>query len=135
MPKRLVEQGRINFPLPGAAQQYEALSEDGKEAFLFDVNRKGRMKLSKCTYQERYAVVEILLRLDLDGPTHENPDGAEIPCPHVHVYKEGFADKWAYLLPAGVFTNTADLVRTFLDFLLYCNVRKIPDTLPGLGLT
>ena len=87
---------------------------------------------TKCTYQERYAVVEVLVRLDLDGPPHENPDGAVLPCPHLHLYKEGFADKWAYPLPAGAFADTTNLTKTFLDFLKYCNVQNIPVTVPGL---
>lgn len=132
MAKKFVDQARIEFPLPGQAQQFEAVSEDGHEAFVFDVNRKGKIKLTKCTYQERYAVVEVLLRLDIDGPPHENPDGAEVPCPHLHVYKEGFGDKWANSLPAGVFSDTSNLVTTFREFLGYCNVRSIPETLPGL---
>lgn len=96
------------------------------------MNRKGRLKLSKCTYQERYAVVEILVRLDVDGPPHVNPDGADVPCPHIHLYREGFADKWAYALPTGVFSNTSKLELTFVEFLGYCKVESIPDTLMAL---
>ncbi len=132
MVKSFVDHSTIEFPFPGQAKQFEARSEDGHEVFIFDVNRKGKIKLSKCTYQERYAVVEILVRLDLDGPPHENPDGADVPCPHLHLYKEGFADKWAYSLPTGVFSDPSDLVTTFREFLQYCNVHNIPETLPGL---
>jgi hypothetical protein len=35
------------------------------------------------------------MRLDLDGPPHRNPDDEEIPWPHLHVYREGYGDKWA----------------------------------------
>ncbi len=132
MRKNLVDLSTIEFPLPGQAKQLEAISEDGHEAFLFDVNRKGKIKLSKCTYQERYAVVEILLRLDLDGPPHENPDGTLVTCPHLHVYREGYGTKWAYAPPAGAFSDITNLVRTFLDFLAYCNVQNRPTALPGL---
>jgi hypothetical protein len=125
MPKRLVDPAPVRFPIAGNSVQLEAKSQDGREAFMFDVNRKGKIKLSKCTYQERYAVVELLLRLDLDGPPHENPDGAEVPCPHLHVYREGFGDKWAIPVPSD-FTDTTDLVRTLQDFLRYCNVDDIP---------
>jgi hypothetical protein len=113
-------------------KQLEVKSEDGREAFIIDVNRKGKIKISKCTYQERYQSIEILLRLDIDGPTHENPDGAEVPCPHLHIYKEGFAAKWAHALPAGEFTDTSDLASTLKDFLRYCKVRDIPDVQRGV---
>lgn len=125
MRKRLVDAAPIRFPIAGSSVQLDAKSQDGRESFLFDVNRKGRIKLSKCTYQERYALVEILLRLDLDGPPHENPDGTEVPCPHLHVYREGFGVRWAYAIPAD-FTDTADLVKTLLEFLRYCRVDDIP---------
>ncbi len=126
MVKRLVDQTTILFPWPGELRQLEVKSEDGREFFQIDVNRKGTVKVSKCTYQERYKVIEILVRLDVDGPPHDNPDGTEVPCPHLHVYRESFADKLAYPLPAGRFTDTADLITTLREFLEYCNVQDIP---------
>ena len=130
MVKQLLEMLPIHFPLSGELLQLELKSEDGRESFTVDVNRRGKIKLSKCTYQERYAVVEILLRLDIDGPTHENPDGVEVPTPHLHIYREGFADKWAIPAPAE-FTNTSDLVKTLREFLRYCNVSEIPAIQAG----
>ena len=132
MMKRFVDQTTIQFPLPGEIKQFDVKSEDGRESFLIDVNRKGKIKVSKCTYQERYRMIEILLRLDVDGPPHDNPDGTEVPCPHLHIYKEGFADKWAYALPKDQFTDTTDLPKTFRDFLEYCNVKNIPNIQRGV---
>lgn len=126
MEKYCVGATSIQFPASGTTAQIDVKSTDERESFLIDVNRKGRIRLSKCTYQERYAVVEILLRLDVGGPPHENPDGIVISCPHLHVYKEGFGTKWAYALPAG-FTDTTDLVRTLIEFLTHCNVKDIPQ--------
>ena len=130
--KVLVERGPVDFPPAGTSKQIEAKSEDGREAFLIDVNRRGKIKISKCTFQERYQVIDILIRLDIDGPTHENPDGVEVPCPHLHIYKEGFAEKWAYPLQPSDFTDTGDLAKTLKEFLRYCRVRDIPDVQGGL---
>jgi hypothetical protein len=69
--------------------------------------------------------VEILLRLDIDGPPHVNPDGVEVPSPHLHVYREGYGDKWAEPAPAD-FSDTSNLPRTLEDFLKYCKVERIP---------
>jgi len=102
VPKLLVASSAIQFPIAGDSIQLEAKSQNGRDTFMFDVNRKGRIKLSRCTYQERYAVVEIL------------------------VYCEGYGDKWAYSVPPD-FTNTTDLVRTLQDFLGYCRVDSIPS--------
>lgn len=123
--KLLENGGAIEFPAANTKQQLDVRSVDGLEGFLIDINRRGQIKISKCTYQERYNVIEILLRLDVDGPPHENPDGVEIPCPHLHIYREGFADKWAYPVPAE-FTDTGDLVLTLKEFLWYCRVQNIP---------
>ena len=126
MAKYLVKPGEIRFPLAGDSLQLELRSEDEREAFLIDVNRRGKIKFTKCTYQERYEVVEILVRVDIDGPPHENPDGLFVPCPHVHVYREGFGDKWAQPLPKS-FTKPTDLVVVLRDFLKYCNVATVPE--------
>lgn len=131
MDKYLVKGGTIKFPEQDNADTYEAKSTDDKYAFLFDVNRKGRKKILKCTYLNRYAITEILLRLDIGGPDHANPDGATIPCPHLHIYKEGYADKWAYQLPPD-FTDPGDLAVTLQEFLAYCKINNIPPIIPAL---
>ncbi len=132
MPKRCADPLPIGFPLPGESLRLDLHSVDRSESFVLDVNRKGKIKLTKCTYQERYAVVEILLRLDVDGPPHENPDGVEVPSPHLHVYREGYGDKWAEPIPA-TFGDTSDLVQTLQDFMQYCNVQHIPTVQRGIA--
>src|SRR5436305_1082652 len=107
MPKYLVNGGEIQFPSGGDYLQLELRSEDEHESFLIDVNRRGKIKLTRCTYQERYAVVEVLVRVDIDGPPHENPDGTVLPCPHIHEYREGYGDKWAQPL-SSAFKNPSD---------------------------
>ena len=126
MAKVIVDKVPLTFPMADSAILVNATSTDGREHFLFDVNRKGKIKLSKCSYQNRHSIIEILLRLDIDGPPHTNPDGEFMPCPHLHVYREGFDDQWAIALPAA-FTDTTDLVQTFREFLKYCNVAPIPE--------
>src|SRR5438105_848132 len=126
MQKQLVGSQPILFPLPGGKAELPLISTDGREKFIADVNR-GRIRLTKCTYQERYNTVVILLRLDVGGPPHENPDGVVVPCPHLHVFREDAADRWAVLAPLDKFTNLADLAATLREFLTYCNVANIPQ--------
>lgn len=123
--KNIEAKSSITFPMSDDYIYIEAKSINGHDTFLFDVNRKGKIKLRKCTYQERYAQRDILLRLDIDGPTHTNPDGEEVPCPHLHTYREGYGDKWATPLPPE-FKNADNLSKTLRDFLKYANVTKIP---------
>ena len=42
--------------------------------------------------------------------------------PHLHVYREEYGDKWATVLPAGVFSDPSDVWRTFEEFLAHCNI-------------
>lgn len=62
------------------------------------------------------------MRLDLDGPPHRNPDDEVIPCPHLHIYREGYGDKWATPAPVVLYPNPADLFSTFEAFMRQCNI-------------
>jgi hypothetical protein len=97
---------------------------DKKEFFSLDLSR-GRINLKKQKYQNRAREAVVLVRLDLGSP-HRNPDGTEVGVPHIHLYKEGFADKWAYTIPDGVFKNLDDPMQILADFMTYCNVVNQP---------
>ena len=69
----------------------------------------------------------LLVRLDVAGPPHLNPDGETIEGTHIHIYREGFGDRWAY--PVRFEDNFSDLSDPFItleDFMRYCNIREIP---------
>jgi hypothetical protein len=58
----------------------------------------------------------VLVRLDLGGAPHRNRDDEEIGVPHLHLYREGFGDKWATPLPSDRFRNPADVWTTSKTF-------------------
>jgi len=127
MPKRLEQSSQLKFPSGGEKQSWKALSSISRDHFLMDVNRNG-IRLLKCTYQERYRLTEILVRVDVGVTSyHQNPDGELIRGPHVHLYREGYGDKWASLLPQDRFASPGDLVQTLRDFLEFCNVEAVPE--------
>jgi hypothetical protein len=68
----------------------------------------------------------------LGGAPHRNPDDEEIGVPHLHLYREGFGDKWAVPLPADRFRNPTDVWVTFEDFLRFCNITQPPHVERGL---
>lgn len=125
MEKHRVDDTRHNYPSSGELLTTPLSSPDKREQFLIDI-RRGRIDLLKVTHQNRARVVVVLVRLDLGGAPHRNPDGQEIPCPHLHLYREGFGDKWAVSVPPSEFKDTRDLWRTLSDFLTYCRVTKPP---------
>lgn len=98
---------------------------------MLDVTR-AQIKLTKATYQNRARQAIILMRLDLDGPPHRNPDETEVPCPHLHVYREGFGDKWAMPAPTDRYANTLDLFATCEASLLHCNITGSSKMQKGL---
>ena len=119
------------FPVPGQRLSVPLTSIDKRENFTLDVTR-ARIKLTKATYQNRARQAIILMRLDLDGPIHWNPDGVEIPCPHLHIYREGYGDKWAIPAPSDRYPDTQDLFSTFEAFMRHCNITEPPQIARGL---
>src|SRR5205085_5602469 len=105
-------------------------STDGKEHFLLDFWR-GTIRISKFKYQTRARQTTVLARLDIDGSPHTNPDGQVMAGSHLHLYREGFEDKWAFPVPGG-FTDPSDSQQTLLDFCGFCNIQAIPSTQAGL---
>jgi hypothetical protein len=131
MPKQRANEDEIHFPGLGGSMVVPLISEDHRENFWLDIGR-GRIDRLKATYQNRARVVVVLLRLDLSGPPHRNPDGQEMPCPHLHKYREGYGDRWAEPVPSEKFLNTDDLWQTLQDFMKYCNVTRPPDIQKGV---
>lgn len=118
-------------PGPGDRLSLPLLSSDGRESFLLDI-RRGRMDLRKGTYQNRARQVVVLVRLDFGGAPHRNPDGEEVPSPHLHIYREGYGDKWAFEVPSDQFTEIQNLWQTLQDFMRYCNIVDPPNILRGI---
>ena len=131
MEKQSADAQDLFFPNPGDRLTVPLTSIDKRENFTLDITR-GQIKLTKATYQNRARAAIILVRLDLDGPPHRNPDGVEIPCPHLHVYREGFADKWAVPAPIERYSNTSNLFATCEAFMEHCNITDRAKIQKGL---
>lgn len=126
-----VNDDSYDYPGTGGSLVVPLTSQDKREEFLLDIYR-GRIDLLKGTYQNRARQVIVLVRVDFGGAPHRNPDGGEVPCPHLHLYREGFGDKWAMPLPVASFPNISDLWQTLEDFMTFCNVVDRPAIVRGL---
>ena len=131
MTKVKVNDDLHDYPGTGGSLVVPLTSEDKREEFLLDIYR-GRIDLLKGTYQNRARQVFVLVRVDFGGAPHRNPDGEEVPCPHLHLYREGFGDKWAVPLPIDRFPNINDLWQTLEDFMSFCNIVEPPAIVRGL---
>jgi hypothetical protein len=101
------------------------ISLDGRERFFLDIWR-GSLNVQKYRFQERARSVYILVRVDIGGSPHTNPDGRTVPCPHIHIYREGFDDKWAFPLTEYDFSNPNDIIVTLEDFAHFCRIIELP---------
>ena len=131
MEKLRVDDARCDYPGLGGSISVPLVSRDKRETFLLDVSR-GRIDLLKGTYQNRARQVIVLVRLDFGGQPHRNPDDQEIPSPHLHVYREGYGDKWAVPVPSERFPDISDLWRLLQDFMRFCNITEPPFIEKGL---
>jgi hypothetical protein len=124
MANTFANRAAISIP-PGTNQIRGLIGSDPKERFLLDFWR-GTFRLSKIRYQTRARQVVILARLCIDGAPHTNPDGTRLLGSHLHVYREGYDDKWAQPLDAIRFPNPTDIVQTFQNFCDFCNIQDLP---------
>lgn len=134
--KRIEHHSIFDLPLKGFDKKLDLKSYN--HYFLIDINRKGRKK-PQFTLQLRNKSYKDypLLRLDIIGPPHRNPEGnfpyagEIIPCPHIHIAEEKYAAKRAYPLNdkyAKIYLTDdqlLDLVEILKVFLTYCNVANI----------
>lgn len=131
MEKHRVDDTAYDYPSLGGSLRVPLQSTDRREAFVLDITRS-QINLAKGTYQNRSRAVVILARLDFGGAPHRNPDDAEIPCPHLHVYREGFGDRWAIPLPPDRFSDAGDPWLLLLEFMQFVNITLPPDVRKGL---
>jgi hypothetical protein len=114
----------ISIP-PGTDDTYELAGPGDRERFLLDVWR-GTLRLSKLKFQNRVRTAIVLVRLDVDGAPHTNPDGSFLLGTHIHLFREGYDDRWAYSVDASVFRLLSDPGTTFHDFCSYCKIESPP---------
>ena len=129
--KRRVDDSLWDYPGLGGGVSIPLNSVDEREQFMLDL-RRGRIDLAKGSYQNRGRRVVPLVRLCFGGAPHDNPDGGAVESPHLHVYREGHGDKWAFPVPRHRFTDPSDQWQTFKDFLRFCNIVQPPRVRRGL---
>jgi len=72
-------------------------------------------------YQNRYDEFIQLVRFESKG-VHENPDGEIIRGAHIHIYKEGYGDKFAF--PVKDFEDVEDVLKALTKFCEFCNIEN-----------
>jgi hypothetical protein len=121
--KMILDPQLFRFPEIGGAA-LNVVSEDKRELFQTDIYR-GQKNPSKSSYNLRYKSSEntIIYRLDINGPNHRNPDYKEIPCPHLHIYRENYEDAWAIPAPDEIAKSNKP-AEALIAFLRYCRIQN-----------
>lgn len=118
----------LNFPAFGRRADFDVTGiNDKSKKFVISVNRKNRY-VNKVSFVARYKSGDVrLLRLDVNpSERHTNPEGTDgntIEGTHLHIYKEGFHDRYA--IPFDLKDKGLD--DTFKSFLERFNVVDIPQ--------
>lgn len=126
MPKSRVLDLKYQVPLGGSGIMIGLRSPDRRETFDLGIWRSQAI-LFKGSYRLKGRGVIMLARVDFGGPPHRNPDGEDIPVPHLHVYREGYGDKYATSLPQDRFKNPSDIWAMLDDFMDFCNIIEKPE--------
>jgi hypothetical protein len=129
--KYRVDEERWRLPDMGGFLIVPLVSIDGAEAFYLDISRS-QFNLAKGKIQNRVRKTIVLARIDFGGAPHRNPDDEEIACPHIHLYREGFGDRWASPILPEIFTQPTDHWQTLVDFMVFCNITRPPKFDRGL---
>ena len=129
--KHRVDEKLYEFPDMGGSLRIPLIAVNGREEFQLTVYR-GKIDLAKVTYQNLARQVVVLARIDLGGAPHRNPDGEEIPSPHLHLYREGFGDKYAIALPKELAEHSGDHWDALNAFLRFCHITVPPNIDRGL---
>ena len=135
MPKRAHPGTTLELSTSMSMDQDWALqSHDRREEFILTIER-GRRKTIRLKFQTRAREVIVLARLDLNGSPHRNPSGQPyqpgelLTSSHLHLYREGYDDRVAYLLdelPDGFVLSFADDLTALTQFLTLSAVDPIP---------
>ncbi|MHD0398296.1 DUF6978 family protein [Staphylococcus simulans] len=67
-----------------------------------------------------------LVRIDINGGNHLNPDHSIAPKSHIHIYNNQFEkkDRYAYALNPSDFPNISTLYPVYLSFLRFNNIDR-----------
>ncbi|ECL3224988.1 TPA: hypothetical protein R5479_001296 [Campylobacter coli] len=115
-----------------------------KENFILDILRSS-IQFQRKTNQYRYNAINIIARIDFYA-SHTNPEFNPNKIPsdkrlselmekysefrfrnenHIHIFTEGYADKWAFPLSEFNIKTNDDFLNQSYDFCQFCNIINI----------
>lgn len=124
---------RFEFPLYGAKLSIPLVNLERTINFSLDITSSS-ISITKYNHQNRVNKNTVLLRLDVNGPIHRNPDDEIISSNHLHIYKEGFDDKFAYELDDDILSLKDKPYDLLIKFLELCSIHQNQQITQNKGL-
>ena len=115
---------------PPASWSREMTAPSTRDKFILDF-RRGGFEISKYSYNKRYRQTIIMVRY-CSSVRHTNPDGVTFDGPHVHLFREGYDDKFAFPVSDIGVTVGEGMDVVLMKLLRYCNVTGVPAIEVGL---
>jgi hypothetical protein len=131
--KRFDNLKRIVLPVAGKSVRFDIVCEEPDAQFILDFDRSGRIELKHKT-QLRYHTAVVLVRIDINAPPHMNPDDQLIGRNHIHLYREGYDDKWAYDISSVIprYHDGVTVTEIFQLFCAYCRIELTGTEIQGV---
>lgn len=91
---KIFQETYIELPTIKNQKKCEVISKyDENEKFVLIINRKGNKNVKNLSFlinSKTYG--KRMVRLDMNGAPHDNPDGVVVPTPHLHIHDEKHRD-------------------------------------------
>lgn len=112
----------------------ELNSNDGKNTYNLYLSY-GKINIEKISINTVHKQSnKVIVRLDLGNQRHINPDGTIITSDHIHIYKDGYDEKFAYTLDSNEFKSLfpdrkdrTALLKAYLEFIKVMSIPKITE--------
>lgn len=120
--EKIVTENSIDIPIDGDKCGLNLERHDNNDNVLIIHIVSSSKNKEKYTFNVVYNKCITILRIDIGGSlVHINPDGTEIPVPHMHIYRDGFDDTFAIPLPDS-FSDVDNIAKVLYDLFAYSNV-------------
>jgi hypothetical protein len=122
-PKRLKNKNSLTLNAEFKINGEELISDEYGDIFKLDL-RKNKIELQVMNCNTRANECFVLARLCVNDREHKNPDGTKIGETHLHIYKEGYNDRFAYDPKKYGFSNFDNVPALLIQFVEFCKINK-----------
>lgn len=130
---KIFTSSKIKQPEIGNQVTYNLIEKELEdERFKITINRKCHIREDNLIYLLNSKRYNLVIRLDMLGPAHDNNDGTSIDTPHLHIYNEKYREG-KIAVPLSELVNKPielELYDSLVFFLKHCNVDLYGIELP-----